>query len=217
MTPDERAATLRLGELITTSIALRPALDDLTRARVAARLRRGFEAMVDRSERGGPLWICWDLPEPYEAVHGPRYDESLYHDAYGAAFGAAPDDAARWEQVNGQGALMPRRGERVRRRQRRISRTRLLVLASIAAAAVLGAVLRDRLREPIDGEPAPVSDPIVTTIVAPPLAAEPARELDEAAELARWYARCKRWMMARDDSSSGGPAAGGGRHVTAAR
>lgn len=213
MTPDERAATLRLGELITTSIALRPALDELTRARVAARLRRSFEAMVDRSERGGPGWICWDLPEPYEAAHGTGYDEALYHDVYDGAYGAAPDGAAPWEPANGQGALEARRGGPVRRGRRRVSRTRLLLLASIAAAAVLGAVLRDRLRGPIDGEPAPVSDPIVTTLGAPPLAAEPARELDDAAELAR----CKRGLIERDDSSAaGGPAAGSGSHATAA-
>lgn len=105
------------------------------------------------------------------------------------------------------------------RRRRRVSRTRLLLLASIAAAAVLGAVLRDRLRGPIDGEPAPVSDPIVTTLGAPALEVEPARELDggDAAELARWCARCEGWMMALDGSSAaGGPAASGGRPATAA-
>lgn len=215
MTPDERAATLRLGELITTSIALRPALDDLTRARVAARLRRGFEAMVDRSERGGPLWICWDLPEPYDAAHGTVYDESPYHDG---AYGAAPDGAGRWQPANDQGAQAPRRAEPMMRRPRRVSLTRLLVLASIAAAAVLGAVLRESLRQPVDGEPAPVSDPIVTTLSAPPMAAEPAPRLDgsEAAELARRSARCKRWLMGLDAySPAGGPATGGGSQATA--
>lgn len=211
MTPDERAATLRLGELITTSIALRPALDDLTRARVAARLRRGFEAMVDRSERGGPLWICWDLPEPYETSHRAAYDESPY---LGEAYGAATDGAARWEAANGQGAQARRRAEPMLQRPRRVSLTRLLVLASIAAAAVLGAVLRDRLRQPIDGEPAPVSNPIVTTLSAPPMAAEPAPQLagSDAAELAR----CKRWFIGLDVSSPADrPAAGGGSQATA--